>query len=335
MRILTYLALGLLSVGTACDNARSRSADASLTDGKISTPRTDSEVCAQVNVKLDAAPPTVVLLIDKSGSMVEPFGNTSRWEAVYTTLMDPQAGIVIKLQDKVRFGLTLYTSDYGFSGGTCPILTQVAPALSNYQAMNAVYQPVQLKDEGDTPTGESIQAVAAQLKLVTDPGRKVIVLATDGVPDTCADPDGNGQDLSLSAAQAAFADGITTAIISVGDQVNQDHLQQMANVGAGLPAEGSTKAPYYQALDSQQLLAAFNEILGNVRTCQFKIEGRIKDIYASQGKVVLDGQTLSYGTDWKLSGDSTLEILGTPCQTILAGGDHTLAASFPCQAILR
>ncbi len=321
-----------------CDSKPSRGVGDSGTgggDGPVVNPLPDAKVCAEVNVKLNAATPSVILLIDKSGSMTESFGGNSRWDSVYNVLMDATTGVVPLLQDKVRFGLSLYTSDYGFGGGTCPILTDVPVALNNYDAMNAVYQPIKLVDEGDTPTGESIDAAAARLKAISDPGTKVIVLATDGVPDTCAEPDGNGEQVSLNAAKNAFAAGITTSIISVGADISQAHLQQMANVGSGLPANGATKADYFQALDSTQLLAAFNQILGNVRTCEFTIDGSIENSYAGQGKVVMDGKALVYSTDWKLSNDSTLEVLNNACATIMADDDHTLTATFPCTAIVH
>jgi hypothetical protein len=333
--IRSAIVLSFAFTGGCSDSALRPDSGVAGRDSAVVNTNPDAKVCAEVNVSLSAATPSVVLLIDKSGSMTESFGATNRWKAVYNVLMDKQTGLVAQFEEKVRFGLMLYTSDYGFGGGTCPILTEVPIALNNYQAMNAVYEPIQLVDEGDTPTGESIDAAADRLKKVTDPGSKVIILATDGVPDTCAEPDGNGEQVSKTAAKNAYEAGISTSVISVGADISQSHLQEMANVGAGLAAKGSEKAPYFQALDATQLLSAFNQILGNVRTCEFTIDGSIENSYAGQGKVVLDGLPLAYSTEWTLTDDSTLEVLGTACTTIMAGGDHTLTATFPCAAIVH
>src|SRR5688572_21933546 len=136
--------------------------------------------------------PTIVLLVDQSGSMTEDFGGTDRWQAIYDTLMDPDDGVIAPKQSAVRFGLTLYTSHDGSEGGMCPILTEVPPALDNFDAMDDVFAPAEPDDE--TPTGESLAAVAATLDAFTEPGPKAIVLATDGEPDSCAEPNPqNGQ----------------------------------------------------------------------------------------------------------------------------------------------
>jgi hypothetical protein len=52
----------------------------------------------------------------------------------------------------------------------------------------------------------------------------------------------------------------------------------------------------------------------------------------AQGSVTLDGEPLEAGTDWHLSDGGTLELLGAACDTILAGGDHTVEATFTCPA---
>ena len=54
------------------------------------------------------------------------------------------------------------------------------------------------------------------------PSPRILVLVTDGEPDTCADPDSHGQparDRSESAVQDAFDDDIQTFVLSVGDAI--------------------------------------------------------------------------------------------------------------------
>jgi hypothetical protein len=136
---------------------------------------TSGEGCINVDVTFEKQIPTVVLLIDQSGSMEEQFGGAgTRWNVVKNALMDQTTGIVKVLENDVRFGLALYTSHDGNNGGTCPILTDVMPpALANFNAINAVYGPA--NSDGETPTGESIDAVAAALDPFAEPGPKAIV----------------------------------------------------------------------------------------------------------------------------------------------------------------
>lgn len=295
-------------------------------------PFPDDGVCGDINAVVSGLTPTVQLLIDQSGSMDADFGNTDRWDAVYSTLMDDN-GVVQQLDEAVSFGLTLYTSFEGDAGGVCPVLSSVAPALDNHAAMDAVFRPA--GPEADTPTGESITAVAAQLAQISDPGPKIIVLGTDGEPDTCAEPNPqNGQDEAVAAAQAAFSQGVRTFVISVGDEVGADHLQDMANAGVGLDPNGMDQADYFVALDAQQLVDAFRQIVGGVTGCVFTINGEVDPAKAAQGLVALDGDELEHGVDWRMLDGKTFEVLGDACEEIKNGDLHHVSAVFPCGVII-
>lgn len=288
--------------------------------------------CVDVMVQVEPIIPTLVLLVDQSGSMTSDFSGQERWDAVYETLMDPADGVLATLESQVRFGLTLYTSEDGFDGGECPLLTGVEPMLDNRAAIDAVYSGAQPVDE--TPTGESLMAVADQLAAFEADGPKGIVLATDGEPDTCAQPNPQeGQPEALDAAEAAFDLGITTYIISVGDDVGAEHLQEMANVGVGKAPDDPMPAPYYQALDAAQLVAAFEEIIGSFVSCELLIDGEVDLSQACDGTVTLDGVELECGVDYDLPNPTTLELLGEACAILQDGEDHTVNASWPCDAV--
>jgi hypothetical protein len=290
--------------------------------------------CPSVQVELSDVTPTVMFLVDRSGSMTASFGGTSRWNAVYATLMHETYGVISRLQHEVRIGLTAYTGKADIP--VCPIIEQVPPAMGNRESIRQMYS--QLQPIKDTPTAPSIMAVKSLLETVQETGPKIIVLATDGLPDTCEvpDPDGLPPALaeSVAAAQAAHAAGIDLYIISVGSQVSQAHLQDMANAGVGLPIGGAENAPYYQALNPDSLVAAFDEIITGVRTCSFAIDGRVDLSWAAQGTVTLDGVVLEHGTQWQLSDESTLELMGTACDELMAGGDHLVEASFTCGVVV-
>ena len=147
-----------------------------------------------------------MLLIDQSGSMDACFGNCgdgdssndiSRWQAVRDALTDPTDGVVTKLQSQVRFAASLYTSNNG--GPTCPVITYAAdssdPALNKRDDIDTLLGNSIVDD---TPTGDSIDAVRTVMKDWTpDPnlphGGKVMVVATDGFPDSCEYPDPDNQ----------------------------------------------------------------------------------------------------------------------------------------------
>lgn len=297
--------------------------------------------CVKDEVKVSSPIPTVVMLIDQSGSMDQQFGNGNRWNVLRDALIDKSTGIISTLESKVRFGLALYTSVGGFGSDmppkTCPIITAVPPALNNYAAITAKYLPDDWK--GDTPTGESIEAAVKILDGVSEEGPKVLVLATDGEPDTCADPnpgDQMGHDvaraLSVSNVQNAFAKKITTYVISVGNEVGKDHLRAVANAGQGLAVDVDTTNRYYLANDQAELAAAFDSIVAGVRSCVFTLNGTVAADRADTGSVVLDGKFLIYSDKdgWRLNSPSELELQGAACAALKKSGDHDLKIDFPC-----
>lgn len=287
--------------------------------------------CPSINVTFDEVTPTVMLLVDQSGSMTDDFGGSgTRWDVLYNALMNQQTGFVSTLGNEIRFGLALYTSHDGSAGGACPIISQVNASVGNYEAIRQMYQAAQPDDE--TPTGESIARTVEYLKTIQEPGPKMILLATDGMPDTCAEPNPqNGEAESVAAAQAAFAEGIKTVVLSVGPDVALNHLQDMANAGAGV---SSGDAPYYQALDEASLVAAFEQIIGGVRACVFTLNGEVTTPDPSVGTVLLDGEPLTYDdpNGWRLNNPSEIEVVGESC-TRIQEGTHTMDVTFPCGTV--
>jgi hypothetical protein len=295
-------------------------------------------VCADLEVDFDRVTPTVVLLIDRSGSMTEPFDDgRNRWQTLVQTLTDEQSSLIKKLEGSVRFGMALYTSNGGFGrngNSTCPILTNVDISLGNFSNISRALSRTSNGPSGDTPTAESLAAVAADLADFGEDGPKSIILATDGEPDTCEDPNANDDDgsraKSVAAVAAAREDGITTHVISVGDEISVAHLKALAVAGAG----GDEDAEAYTALDTAALEGAFENIIGSVQTCDFTLQGSVEPEDASRGSVLLDGAPLEYddADGWVMLDESTVQLRGTACEAVKSNAAG-LAMSFPCDAI--
>jgi len=298
------------------------------------------EDCASIEVALTESIPTVMLLVDRSGSMYDPFGNTDRWSAVHSTLVDATSGVVKRLEQQVRFGVAFYTStDANAANGTCPVIDQVLPAMGNYGSIRSMFDA--LDPIEDTPTAPSLTVAQNLLSTVTETGPKIIVLATDGLPDTCdvPDPDSDDEQLALQdetvqAAMDVHAAGIDVYYVSVGPEVTASHAQAMANAGRGLPVGGAENAPYYQALNPDSLVAAFDDIIEDVRSCTFALDGSVDLSRAGEGTVTLDGSELVFGTDWDMVDEGTLELLGSACDAVKDGGDHEISAQFTCGSVV-
>jgi len=295
-----------------------------------------TEICATLDGAFSEVTPTVVLLVDQSGSMSEGYGDQSRWDALYDALMDPGQGVISSLEDDVRFGLTLYTSNNGFDGGTCPMLSSVEVGFGNREAMDAVYAAASVAD--DTPTGESLMAVADQLAALEIDGPKAIILATDGEPDTCDKADPNTGDnlvearaLSVQAAEDAYSQGITTYMLSVGSDIADEHLEAMAAAGAGtMPGD----APFYRPANEAELVQDIQRIVEGERSCVFAVEGDLTDVDLAEAVVTVDGETLEQGVHYKLRDDGYVEILGQACDALMSG-DHEVSGTFYCGEVVE
>jgi hypothetical protein len=333
--------------------------------------------CIDVDVDFSPEIPTVLLLIDRSGSMTAesrfgdaveaavedgtytlgdcPSNNDWRWNVVRDVLMSPTKGIVKPLEDRVRFGLSLYSGRNGQilpappmtedppivldPAKMCPELIEVPIALGNHQAMLDEFKCSDISD--DTPTGESLLAAAATLAAFKEPGPKVIVLATDGEPDNCECPDFGGHvpdkckvsgiqdtikaEVVAAAKQIHDDDGFTVHVINVSTPSNdslQQHLADVATAGGG---------EVYLGFSPGELGTAFEEIIDGVRSCVIDLDGEIARGEESSGTVTLDGEKLELDGDdgWQVNSPSQIELLGAACETIKSG-EHDLKIKFPC-----
>lgn len=313
-------------------------------DGRcvLRTPDAGFEGCAHVRVEARRVTPNVILVVDQSGSMTADFGGSNRWDALRDSLMADPDGLVTSLESTVRFGVALYSAEQPNDGepvpGMCPLITWVPPAIDNYSAIDAVYGPADPIDE--TPTGESLDAVIDLLNMTPDPSSDptIFILATDGEPDTCAQPNPQeGQPQSLAAAERAYDMGIRTFIISVGEgTVSSSHLQDMANAGLGRGA-GDPDAPYWVAGDDAGLRDALGAIIGGELSCVVELNGRIQDPAAAcTGTVNLNGRNLVCDdpNGWRVIDDTHIELVGNACTELQSGPGTRLDASFPCDVIL-
>jgi hypothetical protein len=291
--------------------------------------------CPDVIVDASQVIPAVELIIDWSLSMDADFGRGNRAEATRAALTGA-TGVVTRLQGQVIFGATVYSSENGDRGGTCPLVETVGRDFNTASAIDAKLDLARFPLIDDTPTAETIDAVVRDFAANPAPAgaTPVIVLATDGEPDTCVNPDDHttGPRNSVAAAQRARAAGIPLYILSVGDEVSEAHLQQMANAGLGLdPATGD--APFFVANDPAQLARALEQILGTVRSCDIELDATLEAGAAAQGTVSLDGQELEFGTDWEQVDGTTIRLLGDACDLLLDTG-AAVTATFPCGTVV-
>ncbi len=295
--------------------------------------------CASVDFTATGTTPNVILVVDRSLSMDTRFSSRgSRWVVLRDSLLATD-GLLSTLQPSVRFGLVLYTTGSG-GGGSCPDLITVPAALDNYDAIATEYR---MHGPGlYTPTGDAISAVLGRLGELA-PVRSaptILVLATDGEPNSCemrgtsSEAYMHGRMESLAAVDAAFDMDIRTYVISVGTDVGEDHLQDIANAGLGRGGS-DPDAPFWVATDTGGLEAALSEIIGGVVSCTLELSGEIDPALACLGTVRLGGDLLTCDDPdgWRAVDSTHIELTGAACERLQTGGE-SVNASFPCAVII-
>lgn len=287
--------------------------------------------CESVMLNVDELRPNVTLLVDQSGSMREGYpleeSTDTRWSVVRAALLDPHSGVVPSLQESQRFGLVFYTSHNGFSSGACPILNEVRSATNNYDAIVALYDSMYPDD--DTPTGPAILEVVRRIEKASRRGPEVILLVTDGDPDTCEQPDPqDGQPQAIAGAAAAYEAGIDFYVLGISSDISGDKLQQLANAGQGKPLDAiygvspDAAQPFQAAGSVEGLTKQLRDILARVPLCEVELERHVSLDELRDSQVVLDGKPLTFGDPdgFRMKDRRHLEIAGAACERLRATG---------------
>lgn len=291
-----------------------------------------NDTCPRVNFTAKPTTPSILLLLDRSGSMGASFdGDLSRWAVVRQALTDPTTGIVSQLEAKAYFGSMIFQN---IDEGTCPQLVTSPRALNNAAVIRAALAPNQNNNSG-TPTAKSLEAAVATFATSPAPAGspKIIVLATDGRPNPCNNrQDGNYPEEQLkveNTAGAAYATGIRTIPLSVATSQQDVHLQRVANRGAGVQA-GQPNAPLYKGDTPANLKAAFEAIIGGAISCDLTVNGSLDQTQAAGGDVRLNDRKLTFGTDWQLVGTNIIRLLGASCTELKNTANPKVDGTFPC-----
>jgi hypothetical protein len=328
-RLAALSAVLLLTAGGACMPTVGGLApdDPTGPDAGTYDPGPDAS-CPNVEFTPTPVTPSIQLLLDRSGSMNNSVSGTnmSRYAALREALVGT-TGVIAELQDTAYFGASLYTSD-----SPCPRLYNTANRqLSNLSQVRTLIDSQ--SPGGQTPTPGAIDQTVALFAANPPPAGSppIIILATDGLPNSCSSSSDTSSQ-SVTAARNAYNAGIRTYVLGIAG-VNNSFLQNMANAGVGVQ-QGQPNAPYYTATTAADLKTAFQTIINGVASCELNLTGAVDPQQAQDGSLTLDGQPLTYGVDWELVNSTTIRLLGAACDTLKASPNPMLNASFPCGSII-
>jgi hypothetical protein len=315
--------------GNECGDNAMCTADGQCVPTNGSNPPGPDADCPAVNFTATTVTPSIELIIDRSGSMDTNDISPTRYKAI-------QAGInsvVSANQGKVIFGAAMFSGDQtpclNLSGFTVP------RALNNATAISSLLAAPSSQPSGNTPTADAIVQITADFAANPPPAGSppIILLATDGEPNSCSDNTPNTGP-SIAATKAAYSAGVRLFILGLAG-LNTQFLQQMANAGQGVQ-NGQPDAPFFTANDPTSLDQALNSIIGGVLSCDLALSGQVDPATAcTGGTVTLNGMTLTCGTDWKILPDGmTLELEGAACDTFKNSQGPTVTATFSCGSVI-
>jgi hypothetical protein len=336
-----------------------------LPDAALPPPSCDAGfqggVCGCLDLTLLGDPPNMYFLLDRSGSM----NDDGKWTTIRTVIAD----VIQRLGPRARFGAAVFPDPN--ADDTCaPGVTVMNPMAGSAPAgvpgatQETFTSATSFPAGGGTPTAATFTALGPSIAAFS--GKTFVILATDGGPNcdahvTCdvsacipnieavpgcdpvSGPDccsGYSLDCLDSAAtvqaiSALAARGIPTYVVGVpGSEPYAALLDQMATAGGTARAA----APYYYAV-SRSDQAAFTSALASVAasitaTCTLNLSEAPPD--PTHVNVYLDGVVVPQDpvNGWSLSG-TTVTLLGTTCQSVLAGDSLDLRVVAGCPTILK
>lgn len=269
-----------LPASGTCGDAGSCFLDEDCPEGQVCTDNACmiGGECGGFQFVIEAVPPNLLIMLDRSGSMdgAVPNTNLNRWEVAKQAIAQLTAGF----DAQIRFGLATYSAcvGNGCSAGTVvvPIADMNAGAINGFLDMTVGVgsgngagvdgngKIEYLCDSGDpeTSTGKSLQAQVGNPALQDAMRDNAILLITDGAESgDCIDNGVNGPVAAANLLGQAIA--VKTFAVGFGG-ANLDEINMIAQAGG--TAQG------YLADDTAQLETALGQIANAVATCTFVLD---------------------------------------------------------------
>lgn len=249
--------------------------------------------CDEQTLPLEVVRPHVVLLLDKSFSMVdnqwdhdadEATDPVTRWNSLYNVV----DALAHDIEDSTDLGMVLFPSvelTENSSATACTVDGAPNADVTSGNAATIVAAmpgPDETELYGGTPTSAGMGLVLEHLAAIDDGRPQAVVLVTDGAANCMSGVGGSGvytqydEDLAPLVEQA-FTDGVPTYVVGVDivDAMGEipvanphERLSEVADAG-GVPRVGGPES-FYNTTDEAELLAALTAITAEL-SCTFEL----------------------------------------------------------------
>ncbi|MCA9679660.1 MAG: VWA domain-containing protein [Kofleriaceae bacterium] len=211
--------------------------------------------CTGDEFSAEGVPPNVLIVLDRSGSMDEALGNSTKWEVA----VDALGQLLTTYGDQVRWGLVLYEGASQCAPGQIEVDVGAGTAGMINTALGNT------GPGGRTPIGDTLDGLIGYAGLADTTRENYILLLTDG-SETCG-----GDGVTAVTDLRAQTPEVKTFVVGFGSGVDANQLDDMATAG-GTALPGGPPY-YYQADDAASLQAAFDSIGAAVLSCTYALSG--------------------------------------------------------------
>lgn len=317
--------------------------------------------CAQRQVPIEALPPDILIVMDRSTSMtanasgefcqdgtttgsgVGNCGDESKWAQTIVAIK----AVVEGTQKTVNWGMFWLGNEPTQCGvGKAPVVPITSG--DSYTPIQEALDGNDFSGQSGTPTAAAVKSAVNYLKSLTEPNPKYLLIATDGEPNCAGGGGGGGFGGGISTVDATGATDAVTAAVDAGfptfvvgiattdNSVASDALDAMA-VAGGNPQEGA-ETKYYAVADTESLTDALNKIIGLATSCTISLENAPSGDWTiaiaaedASGKLVKVENDETSG--WVYTDEATrksIELKGSACDNLKNGTYSNLQFVYTC-----
>lgn len=283
--------------------------------------------CGEQSVPIDLInlgdPPDLLILLDRSGSMILPPNFPSPGDSKWVVMRNALTDVTAALDTNINFGLAVFPTDNDCGVSSTPAVPIGPDKGAEIASWMGSHSP-----DGNTPSQYGLQAaldIYGSIP-VNDAGRYVL-FATDGIPNCGGDPpnvDIGSEAETLAGVQALAAAGIPTYVLGFGSILGLDSgsLNDCADAG-GVPNPVGPDS-FYHADNAAELEDVLMEIAGGIiiPSCSFELAEPPPD--PDDVTVTFDGvpvpRSPGHNDGWDYWPDAnTITFFGSYCEDIQNG----------------
>lgn len=289
--------------------------------------------CSSVEIPAASVPPNLLIVLDRSCSMQEAIGNSTKWAIA--------VGAIEKLTTdyaaKIRFGLTLFPDLVKPDCLQDKIPIPTAPG--NEAAIQKLLTASLSSADAYYPKGPCVTNIdTAMQQAQTDPAltdasrADYVVLLTDGEQEVCKMA--GGDPTTIQAIDDLAKQGVHTFVIGFGQGVGVTSLDNFAN--AGLEPNKNGPNAFYDAADQATLDAVFAQIATKTASCVFQLKSPPAD--PTQIYAFFDGQSVPHdpkhqdGWDFD-AGTDQVTFYGMACDELKQGKVKKVQVVYGCDML--